>query len=81
MENIENVVMNGEVMTEMPTDMVDSSLGKAIAKGVVTVALVGLGIKGAILLGKKVKNAFAAKKAKKTEVVVEDYEEVPCEEA
>lgn len=79
-KNIEDVVMNGEVKTEIPTDAVDSGLGKTVAK----VILIGTGaallVKGAIWAGKKVVGAFASKKAKTTDVVVNEYNEVPCEE-
>lgn len=80
MENMENVGMNGEVKSEIAADAINSGLGKTVAKGVVTVALVGLGIKGAIWAGKKIKSAFTSKKAKNADIVTEDYDEVDCEE-
>lgn len=81
MENMENVVMNGDVKVDGADNAVNGSLGKTVAKIGLTAVTVALGVKGAIWLGKKVKNAFASKKAKKAEIVVEDYEEVACEEA
>ena len=79
MENMENVVLNGDVMVDGADNAVNAGLGKTVAKIGLTAVTVALGVKGAIWLGKKVKNAFVSKKAKNTEIVVEDYEEVPCE--
>lgn len=80
MENMENVVMTGEVKTEIPTEAVDSGLGKTVAKVVLIGAGAALLVKGAVWAGKKIKGAFTSKKAKKADVVVDEYDEVPCEE-
>lgn len=80
MENMENVVMNEEVKTEMSTDVVDASLGKTIAKVVLVGVGIGLAIRGAIGLAKTIEDRIKAKKAKKDDVVVEEFEEVTDEE-
>ena len=79
-ENMENVLMNGEVKSEIPADAVESGLGKTVAKVVLIGAGAALLVKGAVGAGKKIVGAFASRKAKTTEVVVNEYDEVPCEE-
>ena len=80
MENMENV-MNENVMTEATECAVNSGLGKKVAKGLVITAGVALTVKGAIWVGKKIKGAIASRKAKKAGIVVDEYDEVECEEA
>lgn len=80
MENMENVVMNGDVMTDGAVDAVESGLGGKVGKGLL---ILGVGAGIAMLMRKgveKIKNTIEAKKAKKADVVVEEYDEVACEE-
>ena len=79
MENMENV-MNGEVQTEVMTDAVNSGLGGKIGKGLLVLG-VGAGIVMLARKGvKKIKSKIEAKKAKKADVVIDEYDEVACEE-
>lgn len=81
MENMENVVMDGEVMTENSADATNAGVGKKVGIILLVGAGVGLAVKGAIWLGKKVKGAIVSKKTAEADVVVKEYDEVPCEEA
>lgn len=79
-ENMENVVMETE--SEMTTEAAGNSLGGKIVGGLlIGGAIVGVGTL-ARKAYKKIKAKIQSKKAAKaTDVEVDEYEEVDCEEA
>lgn len=79
-ENMENVVM-GEVKTEIPADVVETSLGGKIVGGLIVGGVV-MGVGALVRKGYKwAKNKIQAKKDKKAADVVDvEYTEVTAEE-